>query len=308
MTERSAEEALAWEAAGRTRAGYASILAGILLFASFAYGAVGFSDSPSVTLTDGFADALSRPLSDGQKGLLTEPAVWFKDNAVELLLSTLVGSIGSVLVALALGYLFRATVARRPETSRFILALVLVGPILTGIGPLVGVVGAILNSNDYVDGGVFSTVGAHDALRENGWVTFAAVFGLFGSLAIAGGILFLSLNAMRVGLLTRFTGILGCIVGALLLLRVLGPPVIVQSAWLVILGMVILGRGTVPPAWRTGRAEPWPSQQELREQRERGNDVPPPKPDVEVEPTGTGSVVLEKRPHPASQKRKRKRR
>lgn len=303
--DHSVEEALAWEAEQRPRAGAAAVAAGVLLIASFAYGSVGFTDSPHVTTVDGLADALSQKLPDGQKGLLTDSAIWTKDNAFELIGTTVVSSIGTILIAFALGYLFRATVARRPETSRFILGLVLVGPILSGLGPLISAVGAVINANDYVGNGVFSTVVAHDALRTGAFVVFAAFFGLFGNLAIAGGILFLSLNAMRVGLLTRFAGILGCIVGALLLLP-LGPPVVVESAWLVVLGVVILGRGrSIPPAWSTGRAEPWPTQQELREQRE--GITPTPTPAATPQPV-TGGAGLDKPAHPTAQKRKRKRR
>ena len=78
---------------------------------------------------------------------------------------------------------------------------------------------------------------------------------------------------MRVGLLTRFVGVLGAIVGVLL---VLGPADGLDlhrhrpSGWLMA-GALILGR------WPSGdaagvdrrRGPPWPSQQEIREQRER---------------------------------------
>ena len=40
---------------------------------------------------------------------------------------------------------------------------------------------------------------------------------------------------------------------------------------------------TTPPAWETGRAEPWPTQQQLREQRERPPTAPTPRPPTEAE-------------------------
>lgn len=307
------DEALAWEAAQRSRAGIASIAAGLLLLATFVYSYVGFDDSPSVVLTDGFRDALGQPLSQERTGLLTESAMWFDDHAFELLAVTALAAIGTAIVAFVLGYLFRATQARRPETKRYILYAALVGPILYGLGPLISATTAVFNASSYVSDGQFSTLGAHDALRTGTGIAVAQSFVGVGQLATAVGVALVSLNAMRAGLLTRFMGILGCIVGVLLVLPALfGPPAIVEAAWLIALGLLILGRvGTVPPAWTTGRAEPWPSQQELREARERGAGDPDPEPrhasvadddeqDTEADAFGT--------PHPSSKKRKRKRR
>lgn len=311
------QETLAWEAEQRPRAGMAAIAAGILLFGTFLYAIVGFDDSPSVTLTDGFRDALGQPLANGEKGLLTESARWFDDNGAELLAVTALAAIGTILIAFALGYLFRATQARRPETSRLILYAALLGPILYGVGPLISAASAVVSAGSYISDGRFSTLGAHDALRTGTGISVAQVCVGIGQLATALAVVLISLNAMRVGLLTRFLGVLGCIVGALLILPALfGPPAIVQSFWLIALGLMILGRRReLPPAWQSGRAEPWPTQQEQRERKERlakGLPDPPAKADAEPE-ASTGSVALaEDDDAPAgpgaANRRKRKRR
>lgn len=304
-----ADEALAWEAAQRTRAGAAAIAAGVLLLATFVYAYVGFDDSPNVVLTDGFRDALGQPLPGGRKGLLTESAMWFDDHALELLVVTALAAIGTVLIAFVLGYLFQAIQARRPQTSRLILYAALIGPIFFGIGPLISAVSAVVQAGSYVSDGRFSTLGAHDALRKGAGITIAQSFVGLGVLVTALGVVFVSLNAMRVGLLTRFMGFLGCIVGVLLILpAIFGPSAIVQGVWLIALGLVILGRGlTAPPAWTTGHAEPWPSQQQLRERRESGVEVEDPAPraaSVELDDEDASAVT----PHSSSKKRKRKRR
>ena len=61
---------------------------------------------------------------------------------------------------------------------------------------------------------------------------------------------------MRVGLLTRFMGVLGIITGVLQILPFGGPLPVVQCFWLLMLGILFLGRwpGGQPPAWRTGNA------------------------------------------------------
>ena len=68
-----------------------------------------------------------------------------------------------------------------------------------------------------------------------------------------------SLSAMRVGLLTRFLGYLGIIAGVLTIIPLVPIP-IVEAYWLLALAYLFSGRwpSGVPPAWTSGRAEPWP--------------------------------------------------
>src|SRR5437588_4168859 len=82
-----------------------------------------------------------------------------------------------------------------------------------------------------------------------------------------------SLNARRVGLLTRFMGYLGIFTGVLVLFPIGSPVPVVQGFWLIALGTLLYGRWPtgMPPSWRSGRAEPWPSSQQLREQRIRAS-------------------------------------
>jgi hypothetical protein len=92
--------------------------------------------------------------------------------------------------------------------------------------------------------------------------------------------------------------------------------------WLVFLGVLIGGHwpNGVPPAWASGRSEPWPSSQEVRQQREdvrrerqaaRRRAKGEPEPEPEPDPTPVDSVpagAQTRAPHPSSKKRKRKRR
>ena len=85
-------------------------------------------------------------------------------------------------------------------------------------------------------------------------------------------------------------GVLGIICGALIVLPILSPLPIVQTFWLGAMALLLLGRwpNGVPPAWTTGEAQPWPSQQEAA----RG--APPrrgaePEPEPEPEPVTRGT-------------------
>ena len=125
---------------------------------------------------------------------------------------------------------------------------------------------------------------------------------------------FLLTNRIPRRLLTRFMGVLGIIVGVLFVIP-LGTLQVVQPFWLLTLTALFLGRwpNGVPPAWKTGKAEPWPTQQEMREEREKtkaarakatGNGDAEPEP----EPEPAAAVASSGARHSSSKKRKRKRR
>ena len=131
------------------------------------------------------------------------------------------------------------------------------------------------------------------ATSSNGLIQVAQILLLLGTFSLAVGMVLVSLNAMRIGLLTRMLGYLGVAAGAMM---VLVPLPIVQIFWLAALGLILLGRwpGGAPPAWRTGQAEPWP----VPERPQRGTPR-----------TATAPVTsLEKTAAPAGARRKRKKR
>jgi hypothetical protein len=111
---------------------------------------------------------------------------------------------------------------------------------------------------------------------------------------------------MRVGLMTRFIGIIGIIVGVLYVLPIFAGPLIVQIFWLGALAALFLGRwpGGRGEAWETGEPAVWLSaseqrRQALRDERLEEDQGPEPQPQLAEDP--------ESRPHPVSKKRRRKR-
>jgi len=132
---------------------------------------------------------------------------------------------------------------------------------------------------------------------------------------VAVAFVLVSLAAMNQGLLTRFMGYLGMFAGALVLFQITQVPV-VQTFWLLAIAYLISGRWPtgVPPAWRSGRSEPWPSSAEMRarraadmsERRQRGGATPS-KPAAKPQPEPAAAPVNE-RTRATTPKRKRKRR
>jgi hypothetical protein len=119
---------------------------------------------------------------------------------------------------------------------------------------------------------------------------------------------------MNQGLLTRFMGYLGMFAGALVLFQITQVPV-VQTFWLLAIAYLVSGRWPtgVPPAWRSGRAEPWPSSAEMRARRaaeagdrpRRGAKPRAPVPAIEPE---AATAPANGRTRASTPKRKRKRR
>jgi hypothetical protein len=110
----------------------------------------------------------------------------------------------------------------------------------------------------------------------------APAIGQAGGLALALLFIYLGLNAMRVGLLSRFMGILGVIVGVLIVIPLLpeGAPV-VEIFWLGALGVLFLGRwpGGRGPAWESGEPIPWPTAADRAELAAPPPEDEPPEPD-----------------------------
>jgi hypothetical protein len=123
--------------------------------------------------------------------------------------------------------------------------------------------------------------------------------GLGATFALAFSVVMLAVNAMRVGLLSRFMGVLGIGMGVMFVIP-FGVQPILQLFWLAALAAMFIGRwpGGRGPAWETGEPIPWPSGG-----RQRGEPEPALQPEPEPEPEPDPQT-----PRPASRKRKRKRR
>jgi hypothetical protein len=305
----AAEDHLAWEARQRTSAAIAAAIAAVGIFVGTVWRGLILSDLPR----HGVMETLSRAAEPGPIGtmqaLRTSTLEFYDEQATGVLLSSVLVAIGYVALGWALTYLAVAVRARRPEFPRILLYLPLIAGTLQGLSTILAAFGTNTAITNFLDGP--RTVDEAIDVTASGLTVFASLLGLPGALGLALAIVFVALNAMRVGLLTRFMGVLGIITGVLQILPFGGPLPVVQCFWLVMLAILFAGRwpGGRPPAWQTGNAEPWPSSAEIREQRaraaaeRRGEVYEPPAPAEEPEPVGAGPS-----PSASARKRKRKRR
>jgi hypothetical protein len=296
------EQQLAWEARQRPRAGYAAIVAGLLMLTSYIWVGVTFKDSPHA----GFLESLGQAQKAGPIGdepsLRTPAFRFYEDHAVSVIGSSLVRAIALVALGWALTFLAAAVRARKPEFPRIAIYVGLFGAILLAIASVLGGWRTLVGVNHFLDGPL--TVDAsRDIGKDSLLVTADLINQLIGPLSLAAGLFLVSLNAMRVGLLTRFLGVLGIISGVLTVVPQLMPLPVVQAFWLVALGLMLVDKSPagMPPAWKSGKAEPWPSQRDVAQARRKAAQ-PQVAEEEGPEPVPAG------RAHPSSKKRKRKRR
>jgi Domain of unknown function (DUF4386) len=233
--------------------------------------------------------------------------IYIHDHSSKFLLFSILLGLGALALIFPLRHLYEATKARKPELPRVARWCAIFGPIAYGIVQIGLQVVLVAKSSSFADPakGNQTYVEAKHVFESSG-VRFFQFLGLAGQLALGFAFVMICLNAMRVGLLTRFMGIVGVIVGVLFVVPLFPGPPVIQSFWLLALAVLFSGRWPrgVPPAWTTGEAVPWPTQQELREQRGEGSLDPQPAPAAPA-PAAAG-------PGPgrasASRKRKRKKR
>jgi hypothetical protein len=256
----SREEQLEWEARWSRPAAAAAAAAAFFLVASFAYG-------------------VSTLGSGGARGEKAQQ-LRIDEHAGDLLVIAGLNGLAVLAMGGVLVYLYYATRARRPELQKAALVLAIAGPILYMIVLIALNIVRIDIANDFAAlGPDEQTNQAAKRLEDESILPDVGLVGLAPSLAFGFSFVLISLGAMRAGLLSRFMGILGIIVGVLYVIPLLGGgPPIVTIFWTAALALLFLdrwpqGRG---PAWAAGEAIPWPSAMDQAKAREaaQGGDAP----------------------------------
>ncbi len=300
------EETLAWEGRRRPLAAVAAIVAALSLIGSWIIPALSIGQPDRAWFGESLERVSAATLAGEDSGALPSLRTGifqiYERHGTALLLGAFVAAIGALALGWALHVLARATRARREEFPRPFVVLPLVAGVMSAIAALASVLTLDAIAGEFLDGP--RTVQAASDVEVSPSLLAAQYIGLFGqNLLVPLAFVFIAFNAMKAGLLTRFMGVLGILVGVLLIFPIGSPIPIVQSFWLGALAVLFLNRwpGGAPPAWRTGRAEPWPTTAELREQRMAGASKPAAKPQREPAAVPAGA------PSPAASARKRKR-
>ena len=185
---------------------------------------------------------------------------FFDSHSGELVASSVLRALGLLVLIPAALHLYRATKARNPQETRVVAAMATYGPVALALSGVIEAVALSVISSDF-SGRSFGTVkaaddAAQDAVKDAS-LYVAAFLGLSGVIALGFFLVKGGLDAMRVGLLSRFMGMFAIVLGPAIVL--VSPAFVVLPLWVVALGGLFLGvwpRG-VPPAWTSGRAMPW---------------------------------------------------
>ena len=306
----SDREQLEWEARLGRPAALAAFTAGLLLLAGTVVLQTMLEDRPGV-----------EPLPDFLLSVADSPST--------LTLQSIMQAVAVLLLSFVFYYLYRATAHRVPQTPRWFLYLIVIGPLMYAISQVLGAIERVDVAEMFADqnytiedpdearlercparDGELGDDCASELLQQN---ANGVVIGLnlAGSVAVAFMYVMVPLRARRAGLVSPFMAILGVIAGVLLVLQLLPlVPIVLQAFWLAAIGALFLGNwpGGRGPAWETGKPDPWPSAAERRglapprEEQPAGGNGSPPEPEPGPEPE---QEVPER---PSSRKRKRKRR
>ena len=226
------------------------------------------------------------------------------------LIGAVIQGVGVLALAWTVAFLFDCARARRPAMKPATRTVIIVAGVVSAIGAIVYASLLAVKAHQFATQGIQTYPQAHKltssaALPVLQTLDIAAQFGLDICLIL------ISLNAMRVGLLPRFLGYTGIVVGiAGMLLIGSAPAAALEVFFMGALAYLFSGRwpGGEPPAWKTGEAVPWPSSQAVREQRMAARGLrsrAKPAPEPAPEPVAAASPM---RTRSSTPKRKRKRR
>jgi len=228
-------------------------------------------------------------------------------------------ALDSLAIAGALYFLVSAARRRNPEMVTFIGPLCLIAGALTAVATIIATIASVHEAHQFVKTAGKTYMDAQ-ALNGGGLLTIVQILGLLGAMLLSVALILTSLQAMRVGLLTRFMGYVGMLAAVVIIIPTL---IVVEAYWFIALALLLIGRWPTgnPPAWESGEARPWPSAQTVREQRIRNASTrdagPAARPSrwgrARAEAQAPAPAAPAKRspttskPSPATSKRKRKR-
>lgn len=211
-----------------------------------------------------FAAVFTQPQAVVSGDLLTETLRTVNDNRDAVLLSSVLGSVGIMIAAIPLVYLFRAAQARAPQMNPMLIGFCVLGPLLYGVKGILLAVAQVDVAEQFVAqegavGDIYTL--SENLLEQSGLYTAAGGIELAGILGLLFAMVYTPLWAMRTGLLTRFHATLGMALGVVLILGPIGRIALPGlMLWFLFLGLVILNRAPGrkrPPAWDAGEAIPW---------------------------------------------------
>jgi hypothetical protein len=251
----------------RNRLGVPAFAGGVLYLLSGIITSSTLNGAPTVGILQGLSPAL-----EGVANPATSPRAaevkFISHHASSLLIGSVIAAVAIAALTLVLLLLVDATRFRRPQTWKPLRPLVLFGGVTLAVVSVGHQVVTAIETHNFAVGHDFSNHAVDHALTKGTANVAIDYVDLLAGLSVAVGMIIAMVNAMRVGLITRWMGVLGILTGILIFLPIGGATLeVVPAFWLVAMGILYVGKwpNGQPPAWEEGEARPWPSRAQLRE-------------------------------------------
>jgi hypothetical protein len=259
-------ERIAHESARRARLSVPAFAGGVLYLLSGIIISETLKGAPTVGLLQGIEPALSGVANPTVSPRAAE-VKFISHHALPLISGSVLAGIAIGALTLVLLLLVEATRFRRPESWSLTRPLVLFGGISVAVVSIGHQVLSAILTHKFVTGHDFSNHAVNLALTKGAANEISDYLDLAAGLALATGMIATMVGTMRVGLLTRWVGVLGIFTGVLIFLPIGGATLeVVPAFWMVAMGLLYAERwpGGDPPAWTTGEARPWPTRADQR--------------------------------------------
>jgi hypothetical protein len=296
-------EQVARETTRRTRLAVPAFAGGVLYLLSGIITNATVNAGPTVGLLQGLTPALSGVANPAVSPRAAE-VKFVSRHAFPLISASVIAALAIGALTLVLLLLVDATRFRRPQTWPAIRLLILIGGSALAILSIAHQVAVSVQTHNFATGHDFSNHAVDNALTNGTANVITEYLDLIAGLAVFVGMTITMVNAMRVGLITRWVGILGMLTGLLIFLPIGGAELeVIPSFWLLAMGILYIGKwpNGQPPAWESGEARPWPSRAQMKAEARGGAGRP-------ALATGAGADVTPAPAPPASSGSSRKRR
>jgi hypothetical protein len=265
---REVKDQVAWETERRTRLGVPAFAGGLLYLLSGIITASTLNGAPTVGILQGLTPAFEGVASPTVSPRAPE-VKFISHHAGPLIAGSVLAAVAIGVLTLVLLLLVEATRFRRPETWGPARMLVIAGGSSLAVISVAHQIVTAIETHNFAIGHDLSNQAVDNALTKGTANLIIDYLDLVAGLSLAVGMIVVMVNSMRVGLITRWMGVVGIISGVLIFLPIGGATLeVVPSFWIVAMGILYIGKwpNGQPPAWESGEAKPWPSRAQMREQ------------------------------------------
>src|ERR1700677_2513763 len=259
-------EHVAGETERRNRLAVPAFAGGFVYLLSAIVIASTINSAPTVGLLQGIAHAIFGVASPA----VSARAPWVayvSHHSLALVAGGALATVALVVLTLILLLLASATRFRRPKSWGATRPLLICGGLGLALVSIGHEITSAIETHNFAVGHNHSNHAVEQALVTGTANNLIDYIELLAGLALVAGMIATMVNAIRVGLIPRWLGMVGMLAAILIFLPDTGAELqVIPAFWIVMMGVLFLGRWNSgdPPAWAAGEARPWPPRAGVR--------------------------------------------